>query len=75
MTEFEKLKEYRELSGLTKVDVKKLGNYPKTEQYYGQVENGIWPNVDEESLKECYTAINVARYAKQQAAQNEVRAK
>jgi transcriptional regulator with XRE-family HTH domain len=65
MKYYEKLREYRELSGLTKHDVKALGDYPNSEQYYGKVENGLAGDISDQSLKECYTAINIARCRKQ----------
>jgi len=64
MKDCEKLKEYRELAGLSKKDIVTLGEYPKSEQWYGRIENGI-ENFSEAALKECYTAINVARAKKQ----------
>ena len=63
MTIDDNIRDYRELCGVTKKEVKTLGNYSKSEQYYGQCENGQY-NLSEEAIKEMYSAINVARAAK-----------
>lgn len=63
MTIYEKIREYRELCGLTRKDVKTLGGYDKSEQYYGQCESGKY-DLSEETIKEMYSCINVARAEK-----------
>ena len=63
MTIYDKIREYRELCGLTRKDVKTYGGYDKSEQYYGQCEIGKY-DLSEESIKEMYSCINVARAEK-----------
>lgn len=63
MTIYEKIRDYRELCGVTRKEVKTLGGYPKSEQYYGQCESGQY-NLSEETIKEMYSCINVARAEK-----------
>ncbi|MDD7472190.1 MAG: helix-turn-helix transcriptional regulator [Firmicutes bacterium] len=63
MTIYDKIREYRELCGVTKKEVKTLGNFEHSEQYYGQCENGKYP-LDDELIKKMYNAINVARAVK-----------
>ena len=60
---YEKIRQYRELCGVTKKEVKTLGNFEFSEQYYGQCENGKY-NLDEDLVKKMYNAINLARAVK-----------
>lgn len=63
MQAHEKIREYRELCGLTKKDVKTLGGFNGSEQYYGQCENGKY-DLSPETIKSMYDAINIARAKK-----------
>jgi hypothetical protein len=61
MTELDRFKDYMELCGIyTKKQLITDGGYPKTEQYLGQVLNGIHPFSAIEQ-KRCYDACNLAR--------------
>jgi hypothetical protein len=61
MTELDRFKQYMELCGIyTKKQLITDGNYPKTEQYLGQVLNGVHPFSALEQ-KRLYEAVNVAR--------------
>ena len=63
MTIYDKIRDYRELCGVTRKEVKTFGNYPKSEQYYGQCEKGQY-ELAEDAIKEMYSCINVARAEK-----------
>lgn len=69
MTIYEKIRDYRELCGVTRKEVKTLGGYSKSEQYYGQCEMGQY-DLTEDKVKEMYDCINVARAEKMKQTEN-----
>ena len=63
MSACEKIREFRELCGLTKKEVKTLGGFAQSEQFYGQCENGKY-ELGEEVIHQMYDAICRARAVK-----------
>lgn len=67
MKKHEKIRAYRELCGLTRKEVKTLGDFENSEQFYGQCEAGKY-DIGTEVEKKMYDAINRARAKKMQLA-------
>ena len=63
MKTHERIREYRELCGLTRKEVKTLGNFEGSEQFYGQCEAGKY-QLGSDVEKRMYDAINRARAEK-----------
>lgn len=70
MTTCDKIREFRELCGLTKKEVKTLGKFNGSEQFYGQCENGKY-ELGEEVIHEMYMAICRARAVKLEQKKNQ----
>ena len=61
------IKEFRQYRGLSLHEIEKFGGFPKTSQWFGQLENGIQPLTEERANKmlECICTAYRAKWTEE----------